>query len=140
MSALPAALGRIRPAVEHRLTQVLEDCHRRWEDLGQAAPELLEAAGSVLSGGKRMRAVLGAVGASAGQTAGDRGRSAHAMTSGSISSSSTGPAVLAAVPDLPSAPDPSPSNSPPSESSSGSSSPNSPSESSSGSSAVSARR
>jgi len=36
MSALPAALGRIRPAVEHRLTQVLEDCHRRWEDLGQA--------------------------------------------------------------------------------------------------------
>lgn len=62
MSALPAALGRIRPAVEHRLTQVLEDCHRRWEDLGQAAPELLEAAGSVLSGGKRMRAVLGAVG------------------------------------------------------------------------------
>lgn len=62
MSALPAALGRVRPAVEHRLTQVLEDCHRRWEDLGQAAPELLEAAGSVLSGGKRMRAVLGAVG------------------------------------------------------------------------------
>ena len=62
MSALPAALGRIRPAVEHRLTQVLEDCHRRWEDLGQAAPELLEAAGSVLIGGKRMRAVLGAVG------------------------------------------------------------------------------
>ena len=62
MSALPAALGRIRPAVEHRLTQVLEDCHRRWEDLGQASPELLEAAGSVLSGGKRMRAVLGAVG------------------------------------------------------------------------------
>ena len=45
MSALPAALGRVRPAVEHRLTQVLEDCHRRWEDLGQAAPELLEAAG-----------------------------------------------------------------------------------------------
>ena len=62
MSALPAALGRVRPAVEHRLTQVLEDCHRRWEDLGQAAPELLEAAGSVLGGGKRMRAVLGAVG------------------------------------------------------------------------------
>ena len=62
MSALPAALGRVRPAVEHRLTQVLEDCHLRWEDLGQAAPELLEAAGNVLSGGKRMRAVLGAVG------------------------------------------------------------------------------
>ena len=62
MSALPAALGRIRPAVEHRLTQVLEDCHRRWEDLGQAAPELLDAAGSILGGGKRMRAVLGAVG------------------------------------------------------------------------------
>ena len=62
MSALPAALGRIRPAVEHRLTEVLEDCHRRWKNLGQAAPELLEAAGSVLSGGKRMRAVLGAVG------------------------------------------------------------------------------
>ena len=62
MSALPAALGRVRPAVEHRLTQVLEDCHLRWEDLGQAAPELLETAGSVLSGGKRMRAVLGAVG------------------------------------------------------------------------------
>ena len=62
MSALPAALSRVRPAVEHRLTQVLEDCHLRWEDLGQAAPELLEAAGSVLSGGKRMRAVLGAVG------------------------------------------------------------------------------
>ena len=62
MSALPAALGRIRPAVEHRLTEVLEDCHRRWEDLGQAAPDLLQAAESVLSGGKRMRAVLGAVG------------------------------------------------------------------------------
>mgnify|MGYP001674902671 CR=1 FL=1 len=30
MSALPAALGRVRPAVEHRLTQVLEDCHRRY--------------------------------------------------------------------------------------------------------------
>nr|WP_297992604.1 polyprenyl synthetase family protein [uncultured Actinomyces sp.] len=62
MSALPAALGRIRPAVEHRLTEVLEDCRRRWEDLGQAAPELLGAASSVLSGGKRMRAVLGATG------------------------------------------------------------------------------
>ena len=62
MSALPAALGRIRPAVEHRLTEVLEDCRRRWEDLGQAAPELLGAASSVLSGGKRMRAVLGAIG------------------------------------------------------------------------------
>ena len=62
MSALPEALGRIRPVVEHRLTEVLEDCHRRWEDLGQAAPDLLQAAESVLSGGKRMRAVLGAVG------------------------------------------------------------------------------
>ena len=62
MSALPATLGRIHPAVEHRLTQVLEDCLRRWEDLGQAAPELLGAASSVLSGGKRMRAVLGATG------------------------------------------------------------------------------
>ncbi|WP_167145919.1 polyprenyl synthetase family protein [Actinomyces sp. ZJ308] len=62
MSALPAALGRVRPAVEHRLEEVLSGCHRRWEDLGQAAPELLEAAASVLTGGKRMRAVLGAVG------------------------------------------------------------------------------
>ena len=62
MSALPAALSRVRPAVEHRLTEVLEGCHRRWEELGQAAPELLKAADSVLGGGKRMRAVLGAVG------------------------------------------------------------------------------
>ncbi|WP_315584638.1 polyprenyl synthetase family protein [Actinomyces viscosus] len=62
MSALPAALGRVRPAVEHRLEEVLTGCHRRWQDLGQAAPELLETAENALSGGKRMRAVLGAVG------------------------------------------------------------------------------
>ena len=58
MSALPAALGRVRPAVEHRLTQVLEDCHLRWEDLGQAAPELLEAAGSVLVCGSTRHATI----------------------------------------------------------------------------------
>lgn len=62
MSALPAALGHVRSAVEHRLEEVLTGCHRRWEDLGQAAPELLETAENALSGGKRMRAVLGAVG------------------------------------------------------------------------------
>ena len=62
MSTLPAALSRVRPAVEHRLEEVLTGCRRRWEDLGQAAPELLDAAGSILGGGKRMRAVLGAVG------------------------------------------------------------------------------
>ena len=62
MSTLPAALSRVRPAVEHRLEEVLSGCRRRWEDLGQAAPELLDAAGSILGGGKRMRAVLGAVG------------------------------------------------------------------------------
>ena len=62
MSALPAALGRIRPAVEHRLEEILSMCRRRWEGLGPAAPELLETARSVLGGGKRMRAVLGAVG------------------------------------------------------------------------------
>ena len=59
MSALPAALGRIRPAVEHRLEEILSMCRRRWEGLGPAAPELLETARSVLGGGKRMRAVLG---------------------------------------------------------------------------------
>lgn len=37
-------------------------CRQRWEDLTRAAPELFDAARSVLSGGKRMRAVLGAVG------------------------------------------------------------------------------
>ena len=62
MSALPAALGRVRPAVEHRLEEVLAGCRRRWEDLGRAVPEMLDTAGSVLNGGKRMRAVLGAVG------------------------------------------------------------------------------
>lgn len=62
MSEMPPALGRVRPTVEHRLEEILDDCRRRWEDLGQAAPELLKAAESVLGGGKRMRAVLGAVG------------------------------------------------------------------------------
>ena len=62
MSELPAALGRVRPAVEHRLEEVLAGCRRRWEDLGRAVPEMLDTSGSVLNGGKRMRAVLGAIG------------------------------------------------------------------------------
>lgn len=59
---MPTDLGRVRPTVERRLGEILDDCRRRWQDLGQAAPELLKTAESVLGGGKRMRAVLGAVG------------------------------------------------------------------------------
>ena len=59
---MPTDLGRVRPTVERRLGEILDDCRQRWEDLGQAAPELLKTAESVLGGGKRMRAVLGAVG------------------------------------------------------------------------------
>ncbi|AYD89891.1 polyprenyl synthetase family protein [Actinomyces sp. 2119] len=62
MPDLPEPLTVIREAVESRLNQLLADCCYRWDDLGDAGEHMLDAASQALGGGKRMRAVLGAVG------------------------------------------------------------------------------
>ncbi|WP_034515446.1 polyprenyl synthetase family protein [Actinomyces slackii] len=69
MSDVSEPLGALRSAVESRLTEVIDGCRARWGDLGDAGAQMLDAAAQALEGGKRMRAVLGAVGA--GMGAGD---------------------------------------------------------------------
>lgn len=54
---------RVRAGVDARLAQVLEEHRRRWHGLGPACNELLDAAADLLSGGKRTRALLSALGA-----------------------------------------------------------------------------
>ncbi|WP_127841939.1 polyprenyl synthetase family protein [Actinomyces wuliandei] len=62
MPDLPEPLTVVREAVESRLGQLLADCRHRWDDLGDAGGDMLDAASQALGGGKRMRAILGAVG------------------------------------------------------------------------------
>ena len=66
MSSLPPALREVRTAVSTRLTRVLDARRTRWADLAPAHEELLDAAEDLVSSGKRMRAVLGAVGLALG--------------------------------------------------------------------------
>ena len=53
---------RVREGVDARLTQVLAERRRLWEALSPASDELLDAAAALLSGGKRTRALLAALG------------------------------------------------------------------------------
>lgn len=62
MSDLTTTLERVRAAVDARVAVVLEDHRSRLGDPSPAVDELIDAAARLLSGGKRMRAVLGAVG------------------------------------------------------------------------------
>lgn len=66
MTDLAPTLRAVRTAVDARLTRVLEEHHALWADTSPASDELLDAAGDLLAGGKRMRAVLGAVGIALG--------------------------------------------------------------------------
>lgn len=61
-TALEDLLSSVRAGVDSRLAQVVVEQRQRWEHAGPAAAELLDAAQSLLDGGKRMRAVLAAVG------------------------------------------------------------------------------
>lgn len=61
---MSAPLAPLRAAVESRLGEVIGEHRSRWEDLGDSGAQMLEAAALALRGGKRMRAVLGAVGMS----------------------------------------------------------------------------
>ncbi|QPL04539.1 MULTISPECIES: polyprenyl synthetase family protein [Actinomyces] len=61
--ALPGTGERVGAAVDARLIQVLQDYRRRWRGLVPASDELLDAAAQLLSGGKRTRALLSALGA-----------------------------------------------------------------------------
>ena len=56
---------RVREGVDARLTRVLDERRRLWESLSPASDELLDAAAALLSGGKRTRALLEALGACA---------------------------------------------------------------------------
>lgn len=61
-AALPDRLDAVRTAVSARLPQVLDAVHTRWADLDPAVGELVGPARTLVTGGKRMRAVLGTIG------------------------------------------------------------------------------
>ena len=61
---MSAPLEPLRDAVESRLSEVIDEYRSRWQDLGDSGAQMLEAAALALQGGKRVRAVLGAVGLS----------------------------------------------------------------------------
>lgn len=62
MPTLPAYFTPIRDGVDAQLSQIIQSHRLRWEALGTAAVELCDCADTILSGGKRMRAILGAIG------------------------------------------------------------------------------
>ncbi|EEH66868.1 polyprenyl synthetase [Actinomyces urogenitalis DSM 15434] len=62
MSDLSDTARLVRAGVDARLAQVLQERRARYEDLGEAATELLDAAEVLLKGGKRMRALLAGLG------------------------------------------------------------------------------
>ncbi|SHE25932.1 polyprenyl synthetase family protein [Actinomyces glycerinitolerans] len=62
MTDVDALLPLVRGAVDARLDEVLARLRAQWQDSPAVTDELLEAAATALAGGKRMRAVLGAVG------------------------------------------------------------------------------
>ncbi|MBW3068167.1 polyprenyl synthetase family protein [Actinomyces sp. 594] len=78
MTDVDALLPLVRSAVDARLEHVLGELRARWHDPSGAADDLFDAAATAVSGGKRMRAVLGAVGLALltqdGTASGDRGR------------------------------------------------------------------
>ena len=74
MSALPPTLRAVRAAVDTRLAQVLDARRAQWADLAPACEDLLDAAEALVSSGKRMRAVLGAVGLALGAAPEERSR------------------------------------------------------------------
>ena len=74
MTALPPALRAVRAAVDARLAQVLDAHRTRWAGPAPACGELLDAAEALTSSGKRMRAVLGAVGLALGAAPEERSR------------------------------------------------------------------
>ena len=74
MNALPPTLRAVRAAVDTRLAQVLDARRAQWADLAPACEDLLDAAEALVSSGKRMRAVLGAVGLALGAAPEERSR------------------------------------------------------------------
>ncbi len=62
MSDLSDTTRLVRAGVDTRLHEVLAQRRQRFEDLGEAGSELLDAAQVLLSGGKRVRAVLAGLG------------------------------------------------------------------------------
>ena len=66
MTVLPPALRAVRTVVGTRLAHVLGVHRARWADASPASDDLLDAAEALVSSGKRMRAVLGAVGLALG--------------------------------------------------------------------------
>jgi len=64
----------VRAAVDARLAQVLDAHRTRWAGPAPACGELLDAAEALTSSGKRMRAVLGAVGLALGAAPEERSR------------------------------------------------------------------
>ena len=66
MNGLSPSLRAVRAAVGIRLVQVIDTHQGRWADLSPASDELFDTADALVSSGKRMRAVLGAVGLALG--------------------------------------------------------------------------
>lgn len=62
MAELPTRLASIGPLVDARLCEAVESHSQRWSHLAPGAQELTEAAAALTSGGKRLRAVLAAIG------------------------------------------------------------------------------
>lgn len=62
MAELPPRLASIVPLVDARVREAVEYRSRRWRHLAPAAQELMETAADLTAGGKRLRAVLAAVG------------------------------------------------------------------------------
>ncbi|MDO4243064.1 MAG: polyprenyl synthetase family protein [Actinomyces sp.] len=62
MSNLTTIMAQVRGGVSQRIAEVLEAARSRFDGLEPADVELLGAAEDLLNGGKRMRAVLGAIG------------------------------------------------------------------------------
>lgn len=67
MSALSPTLQAVRTAVEARLARALDAHRARCTGEAPAADELFDAAADLMSSGKRMRALLGAVGLALGE-------------------------------------------------------------------------
>ncbi|VEG26474.1 polyprenyl synthetase family protein [Actinomyces howellii] len=62
MSNLTTTMAQVREGVDHRIAEVFRCLRERFDGPAPVDAELLEAAEDQLEGGKRMRAVLGAVG------------------------------------------------------------------------------
>ena len=65
MTQIDRTMSLVRQAVDERISQAIAERRDEWADAGPAARELLDAAADLLGGGKRMRAVLAAIGLAA---------------------------------------------------------------------------